>query len=122
MIRSRPAHLTKRPMVGAAFGQPVTHITTTSTRNRYGEPVTTESPETIITAATAPGQRGNALVRELSEAGIRIEGIRMFWTPVEITTAGEGDILIHQGIRWRARLVDPWGDMWEVAAVREEPQ
>lgn len=120
----RPAAVLTRQTGGRAFGEDVTLEMVTVSRNQYGEPVAAAPTQTSIKAATAPGIGGNALVRELTEGGTRLHAIRMFWTSQSITPGAEdGDILIYKGIRWRARGVQPWdGMMWEIAAVREEPQ
>ena len=81
MSIQRPVHLTNRQPRGRMFGEAATLITVHTRNNDFGEPVQAEVPAPI-TCATAPpsGQGQNPRVRQLAEAGVALEAMRMFWT------------------------------------------
>lgn len=117
----------RRLEVSRYFGCPATLVRVMGDFDpNTGAPVETET-ETAIRCATAPATGDDARVRVLTEGGVQLDSMRRFWTvePVEpvVEDGGPGDVLIYDGERYRARVVDRWGPgAFEVLAVRQEGQ
>ena len=127
MAIQRPQHLVRRQAIGRAFGEDATLITVTTAPNDFGESADSESPAPI-TCATAPAPgKDDARVRQLMEAGIALEAMRLFWTvetPRSVADDSAGDIIVYPvgGERFRVHSVAPWGGFSECVGVRQEGQ
>ena len=109
-------------------GETATLITVHTRNNDFGEPVQAEVPAPL-TCATAPpsGQGENPRIRQLMEAGVALEAMRVFWTvetPRPVADDSEGDIIVWPvgGDRFRVHSVAPWGRLSECIGVRIEGQ
>lgn len=126
MVITRPEHLQNRPIVGRFFSEPVQIITTTGTRNQYGEWTATEAAPVATVCATAPLSAGDARARDpIAEGGIRLSDMRLFWTAESIdpvTDASGETILVYAGERWRVSETQRWRGFSETLATRIETQ
>ena len=103
----------------------MTLVRTGGSRDTTGRWTETET-ETAITAATAPPDRRDPRVRDITEGGIQLDALRRFFTAEEVRPAvndeTSGDILVYRGERWRVMQTAPWGDYFDTIAVRQENQ
>ena len=125
VVIARPEPLTNRQITGRAFGVPVTLIRTGGSWDTTGRWTETET-ETEIVAATAPPDRRDPRVRAITEGGIQLDALRRFFTVEEVRVAANdqtsGDIIVHEGERWRVMQTAPWGGYFDTIAVRQEDQ
>ena len=125
MSLKRPTHLAQRQVVGRAFSEKLTLIRTVGARNSFGE--YTESEQLIPTVcATAPASGNDARVRLLTEGGVQLDALRLFWTTQDLNPVvkdhSAGDIVEFDGERYRIKLTQRWGSFSESVGVREEGQ
>ena len=129
----RPSHLTTRQPTGRAFGEAAKlRRPAVQVFNEYGELADPQPDPTVtdIKCATAPYSFGqSARLRELGVDGVRLSGMRQFWTATPVHSARDntdGDVIeypVPDGERWRVLNVQAWGPhLYEALAVRQEPQ
>ena len=98
MSLKRPTHLDERQMRGRAFSEPLTILHIEAEWNVYGEAQTSVEKRTETLCATAPPTgREDARVRVVTEGGVQLDAIRIFWTVETLHPVGDhgsGDILI----------------------------
>lgn len=84
------APIAKSLLTGGPFAEKATLLLREAgARNSYGEWVSGELVRHDVSLVTSPLSDGTARARELSEAGIRISGARLFWTVEELNPAGD---------------------------------
>ena len=125
MSLQRPDHLQTRPFLKHRFGEDAQLISVTTTLNDFGETSTSETTIDIC-CATAPPSNGDPRVRRITEGGVPLEALRLFWMEEEPRAAGRdetaGDIIVFNSERWRVTEVQRWGGFNEVLATRLENQ
>ena len=127
MSLARPQHLVDRQITGRAFSEEISVLRTAGAYNDDGEYVETDIPADTL-CATAPPSTQDARVRELTEGGVKLEAMRLFWTAEDLRPASSetaGDIVVfprEDGERFRVRMTQRWGDFSESLAVRQEAQ
>ena len=117
-----------RPFTSRRFLEVATLIQQEPGRdNDYGEWVPGRETRTEVTVVSAPPDA--AKIRDVLPEGARLSNSRTFWiesveiNPVRVgANAAEGDVIIYQGIRYRANHVEEWPGFAEVLGVREEGQ
>ncbi len=126
MLR-RPQHLVRRQISGRVFSEPVTILRPQGSRNEFGEYNEIDTRmETLCATAPASGVSQEAVLRELTEGGVQLDSIRVFWTVEDLNPVIEGydsgDKLIYLGERYRVHLTQRWGGFSETIGKREEAQ
>ena len=125
MSLKRPNHLAQRQVVGRAFSEKLTLIRTVGSRNNVGEYSEVEQLFPTV-CATAPVSGNDARVRLLTEGGVQLDMMRVFWTVQDLDPVVEGhsagDIVEFEGDRFRIRLTQRWGSFSESIGVRQEGQ
>lgn len=128
MSLKRPNHLAQRQVVGRAFSEKLTLVRTVGSRNVHGEYTEVEQlfPTVCATAPIPSGSAGDARVRLLTESGVQLDGLRIFWTTQDLNPVVEGhsagDIVEFNSERYRIRLTQRWGSFSESIGVRQEAQ
>jgi len=107
---------------GRTFTEPATLVRQGSGEfNEYGEFVAGSSERISVFLATAPltGQD-----RELLPEGVRSKNVRKFWLMEKVNPVAEerttGDLLEHDGLVYRAVMVQDWHGFFEVTAVEKD--
>ena len=125
MSLKRPNHLAQRQVVGRAFSEKLTLIRTVGSRNYFGEYTEVEQLFSTV-CATAPASGNDARVRQLTEGGVQLDALRIFWTTQDLNAVVEGhsagDIVEFEGERFRIRLTQRWGSFSESIGQRQEGQ
>ena len=123
---NRPAHLQKRQITRTFAEDGRLLRPAAGTRNEYGEWSDGTYAESDVKLSTVPvTQLGMARRRQVTEAGIRLDASRVFWTAETVHVAEEytaGDLIEYEGERWRVSIVQRWGHFFDAIGVREEPQ
>ena len=127
MALKRPQHLVRRQISGRVFSEPVTIVRSQGSRNEFGEYVEMETMvDSLCATAPASGVSQEAILRELTEGGVQLDSIRVFWTVEDMNPVVEGDDsgdkLIYLGERYRVHLTQRWGGFSESICKREEGQ
>lgn len=125
-MRQRPAHLRRRQVNGQAFGEAATLI---RTQGAFQNGVWTEAetPQDI-SCATAPMSGTDARAAELTEGGVQLSAVRLFWLSERVVPASDnppsaGDLIVYKAERFRVRGVAPWeDDFFEAVGVRQDDQ
>ena len=126
-----PAHSPGLAVAGSAFEE-TAEIVRIGGSWADGVFTDAEADPVAVRVVTSPvtGAAGDARVRVLTEGGIQLDALRVFWLPVEVVSQrsgggpeSSGDLILYRGERWRASDVQRWlPDFFEVLAVREEGQ
>ena len=125
MLR-RPQHLVRRQISGRVFSEPLTIVRSHGARNAFGEYVERETTlETLCATAPVAGVSQD-IIRELTQGGVQLDAIRVFWTVEDLNPVVEGrdagDKLVYLGERYRVHLTQRWGGFSETVCKREEGQ
>ena len=113
------------------YGETVTVVrAATGSRNEHGEFVPGTATQTDYEMKSAPMSANDALARELEEAGVRLEDVRVFWVfDLDVDSVRQGatqaqaDQLIHQQTYYRVFRVARWiGDRVVIHAIRLDVQ
>ena len=125
----RPTHLSTRQIQGRAFSELAALIRTTGMFNQYGEFTDTETQSDIITSSQPVTTGNDARVRELTEGGVQLNSLRIFYTVEDLNpvTEGEssGDIIVYpraNGERYRVMGTKRWPGYSESIGQRMEAQ
>ena len=90
-------------------------------RNEFGEWVPGTLTQKKVSAATTPL---NGDERETLPEGIRSRNVRNFWVKEQVRGVLEdetaGDIIVHEGLNFRAIIVEDWGEFRQVTAVEQD--
>ena len=128
MSLKRPNHLAQRQVVGRAFSEKLTLIRTVGSRNDFGEYAEVEQlfPTVCATAPISAGAAGDPRLRLLTEGGVQLNMLRLFWTTQDLNPVVEhhsaGDIVEFDGERYRIKLTQRWGSFSESVGERQEGQ
>ena len=124
---TRPAHLRSRT-IRRTFGVDATLLRTSGSYNQYGEYNEAEVSQPIV-CATAPITSSDARARLLTEGGIQLQNIRLFWHIEDIDTVNDsvadnspGDIIVFANERYRAKETQRWNGFSETVGIRQEGQ
>ena len=127
MSIARPQHLVERQIKGRAFSEEISLVQTVGAYNNHGEYSESQIPSDTL-CATAPPSAGDERVRELTQGGVKLEDMRLFWTSEDLRPVfdhSSGDLIIfprRNGEHFRVKSTERWGGFSESLAVRQENQ
>ena len=116
----------RRQVTGRAFSEPATIINGGGAYDDTGRWQPGAETRTDIRCATAPPERSDPRVRELTEGGVQLDALRRFFTIDDLQPASNettsGDFIEYEGERWRVDRTGRWGGLSDSLAVRVEDQ
>ena len=76
-----------------------------------------------VRCSSAPAKGDEAYIRRLvDQDAVRIESIRVFYVDFGVAVDADSDVIVREGVRYRAVAVAVYGSLKTVYGVREDPQ